>query len=165
MDIKEYQIRQNEFKRPVLITKDVHNIQKVHEMAASYDNSEVFVEALEEIFDVSQLAEEYVWMFCLNSAFRITGVFEVSHGAINSALFCSREILQKALLAGATGIVLAHCHPSGMVSPSSRDICVTKQLYDACNIIGIQLYDHVIVGCDSSLESFSFKKEKMMVNW
>ncbi len=165
MDIKEYQIRQNEFKRPVLITKNVHNIQKVHEIAKSYTNAGVIIEALNEIFDVSHLAEEYVWMFSLNSACKITGVFEISHGAVDKAFFCSREIIQRALLAGATSMILAHCHPSGEVSPSSKDICVTKQLYDACKMIGVPLLDHLIVGCDSSLEYFSFSEEKMMANW
>lgn len=165
MDIKEYQVKQNEFRRPVLVTKDVHEVQKVCDISSSFDSPSVIADMLDEMFDVSHLVEEYVWMLCTDAAYVINGVFEISHGSVNRSLFSSREIIQKALLAGAVNIVLAHCHPSGNPTPSDMDIVVTKNLYDACKLMNIPLRDHIIVGCDTSKDYYSFLEEDVMSNW
>jgi len=49
---------------------------------------------------------------------------------------------------------VAHNHPSSAVTPSLKDRAVTKQLFDAGNLIGIPLLDHLIVGAD---DFYSFK--------
>lgn len=165
MDIKEYQVKLNEYRKPVLIIKNVHDVQKVHEVTSSFDCSAKVADMLNDIFDVRHLAEEYVWMLCTDSAGKITGVFEISHGSVNRSIFSSREIIQKALLAGAVNIILAHCHPSGDPSPSDIDISVTKTLYDACNLMQIPLLDHIIVGCDTPTQYYSFLEENVMSNW
>ena len=90
--------------------------------------------------------EEYMYMLCLNNKNRITGVFEISHGNVNSSIVCPREVFQKALLANAVNIILMHNHPSGDPSPSTEDITVTKRLIEAGNILGVQVLDHIIIG-------------------
>jgi DNA repair protein RadC len=45
----------------------------------------------------------------------------------------------------ATGIIVAHNHPSGDPNPSKQDITTTQQLVAAGQILGVKLYDHVIV--------------------
>lgn len=90
--------------------------------------------------------EEYMYMLCLNNKNRITGVFEISHGNVNSSIVCPREVFQKALLANAVNIILMHNHPSGDPSPSTEDIKVTKRLIEAGNILGVQVLDHIIIG-------------------
>jgi hypothetical protein len=44
--------------------------------------------------------------------------------------------------------VLLHNHPSGDPTPSRADIEMTRQIANAAKPLGIQLYDHVIVGKD-----------------
>ncbi len=165
MEIKEYQIKQNEFRRPVLVTRDVHDIQKVCEMSASFNSPAVIADMLDQMFDVRHLTEEYVWMLCTDAAFVVNGVFEISHGSVDRALFSNREIIQKALLAGAVNIVLAHCHPSGVATPSDIDIAVTQKLHEACKLMNVPLRDHIIVGCDASADYYSFLENNMMSNW
>ena len=64
--------------------------------------------------------------------------------------------ISRALLCGAAGIVLAHNHPEGLPNPSREDFSVTDKVRAASEFIGVQLYDHIIVGRDSW---FSFAKE------
>jgi DNA repair protein RadC len=41
--------------------------------------------------------------------------------------------------------VAVHNHPSGDPSPSAEDMLLTKQLYEAGQILGVELMDHVII--------------------
>lgn len=91
-------------------------------------------------------SEEYLYMLCLNTKNKVIGVFEVSHGNVNSSIFGVREILQKALLANAVSIIMLHNHPSGDCTPSNEDINVTKRLKEAGKLIGVELLDHIIIG-------------------
>lgn len=90
--------------------------------------------------------EEYLYMICMNTKNKIIGVFEISHGTVNSSLFSVREIFQKALLANAVSIILMHNHPSGDPTPSREDIVVTERAKEAGKLIGIDILDHIIVG-------------------
>ena len=87
---------------------------------------------------------------------RLPGQELKKSGTHNAALVGIREIFIRALLCGAAGVVLAHNHPGGLPSPSREDFSVTDKVRAASEFIGIQLYDHIIVGQDSW---FSFAKE------
>lgn len=99
--------------------------------------------------------EEYMYMICMNTKNRIIGVFEISHGNVNSSIVGVREIFQKALLANAVSILLMHNHPSGDPTPSREDIEVTRRICEAGRILGIQVLDHIIIG-----DQYSSLKEK-----
>ena len=58
-------------------------------------------------------------------------------------LSCS---IKGALLANAMGIIVAHNHPSGEVEPSNEDRLLTSKRKEACELVGINLVDHIIVG-------------------
>lgn len=90
--------------------------------------------------------EEYMYMLCLNNKNRVTGIFEISHGNVNSSIVGPREVFQKALLANAVNIILMHNHPSGDPSPSKEDVDVTIRLTDAGKLLGIQVLDHLVIG-------------------
>ena len=85
-------------------------------------------------------------MLCMNTKNRIIGVFEISHGTVNSSVVGAREIFQKALLANAVHIILMHNHPSGDPSPSFEDIAITEKLMEAGKIIGVEVLDHLVIG-------------------
>ena len=90
--------------------------------------------------------EEHMYMFCLNNKNRVVGIFEISHGNVNSSIVGARETFQKALLANAVQIALVHNHPSGDTTPSKEDIFVTKKFMELGEFIGVPLVDHIIVG-------------------
>ena len=55
-----------------------------------------------------------------------------------------RELFEGALAFGASGIVIAHNHPSGVCRPSSQDIEATRRLSTVAQALDIQLLDHLI---------------------
>lgn len=67
-------------------------------------------------------------------------------GTVSSVPFYQREILKAAILLDASGIILAHNHPSGALEPSRQDITGTQKLSRLCEDLGIRFLDHVIVG-------------------
>lgn len=109
-----------------------------------------------DFMHIHEESEEYLYMICMNTKNKIIGVFEVSHGNVNSSIVGVREIFQKALLANAVSIIVMHNHPSGDPKPSREDVEVTKRLVEAGKILGVQVLDHIIVGDGS----FSSLKEK-----
>lgn len=70
----------------------------------------------------------------------------ITLGTATSTLAAPREVFRRAILAGATALVIAHNHPSGDPAPSAADLQITRVLRDSSKIIDIDLLDHVIVG-------------------
>ena len=54
-------------------------------------------------------------------------------------------IVQGALLSNATGIILAHNHPSGTLKPSKEDDRLTRRIVEAADIMNIRVNDHIIL--------------------
>lgn len=101
---------------------------------------------MEQYYKLSEEAEEYVYVICVNSKCRIIGIFELSHGTVSASIVSPRGIFQRALLIGATSIVLVHNHPSQDVTPSQDDVQVTHRIYECGKWMNLELLDHIIVG-------------------
>lgn len=69
----------------------------------------------------------------------------VATGDIDSVHVGIRAIVQRALIIGAAGIILAHNHPSGDNHASKADREVTRALARAVSGLGIALFDHLII--------------------
>lgn len=89
---------------------------------------------------------EFFVVIAVNAKGEIVGYNESGIGDICSSPASPREILKFAIMANAAGIILAHNHPSGSPEESSADIETTDRIRKACEIIGIQLLDHLIIG-------------------
>ena len=98
---------------------------------------------------------EHVKLLLLNAKNFIVRIVDISKGGMNSAIVEPKEILQEAIKSGIPKIILVHNHPSGDSTPSKADIDLTKRLYSAANILGIQLLDHIVIGdrCYTSIFS------------
>ncbi|MBW2000271.1 MAG: DNA repair protein RadC [Deltaproteobacteria bacterium] len=77
------------------------------------------------------------------------GVSLISIGDLTCSVVHPREVFKAAILASASGIIVAHNHPSGSPAPSKDDLRVTFMLKQAGEIINIPLLDHIIVGRDT----------------
>ena len=126
------------------------------ELSVNYPEVDRFMNCPEKIvrlakgyLRIHENTEEYLYMLCMNTKLRLIGVFELSHGNVNSSVFSVREIFQKALLANAVSIILVHNHPSGSCAPSIEDIRATNRAVEAGKIVGVDVLDHIIVGRDS----------------
>ncbi len=100
---------------------------------------------------------EHFVVLLLNTKNRLIGINTVSIGSLSSSLAHPREVLKPAILANADGIVVAHNHPSGDVSPSADDLRNTAKLKAGAKLLGIELLDHIIIG--EGGRYYSFKEE------
>ena len=80
----------------------------------------------------------------------------VSLGSLNTTRTHPREIFKLLVLVGANGFVLTHNHPSNCLEPSPEDLEFTRSIQRAGELIGIELYDHVVI----SDEGFSSLRER-----
>ena len=101
---------------------------------------------------------EYVKLLLLNAKNVVVRIVDISKGGMNSAIVEPKEILQEAIRAGIPKIILVHNHPSGDSTPSRADIEMTKRLYNASNILGIQLLDHIVIGNGCYTSIFSIER-------
>ena len=83
----------------------------------------------------------------------------VSIGSVNSAFIVPREVFKHAIVNNAAGILLVHNHPSGDCKPSEDDLCITERIWKASDLLGIQVFDHVIIGEGNF---YSFREQKKL---
>ena len=84
-----------------------------------------------------------------------------SMGGLNETIAHPREIFKASILSNAAAIMLMHNHPSGNLTPSRHDTMITDRMAKMCELMGIPLLDHVIVGGDNR-QYFSFKEKKLL---
>lgn len=92
--------------------------------------------------------DEQVCLICLDAKCKVLDCRIIHKGSINSVNVSTRKILEIALRLGATSVVLAHNHTSGIAVPSPEDISTSQQLCSALRAAGITLGDHIIVAGD-----------------
>lgn len=143
MRIVKYKTKLTEDQKAVLEKEFTVNCPEVDR---KLNSPEKVVSLAKYYLRLHEQTEEYVYMICTNNKLNMTGIFEISHGNVNSTVMGAREIFQKALLANAVSIFLMHNHPSGDPTPSHEDIEVTKRLVKAGEIVGVQVLDHLIIG-------------------
>jgi DNA repair protein RadC len=88
--------------------------------------------------------KEHFYVMHLDTRSRINMVELVNIGTLTASLIHPRETFRRAVIRGSASIIVAHNHPSGEVDPSEEDTKVTKLLFEAGNILGIKMLDHVI---------------------
>lgn len=121
---------------------------------SSQDVAELFMDELR--FEKVEFAK----LVLLNSKNYIVKVVDISKGGTNSAIVEPKEILQEAIKTSSPRMILIHNHPSGDSTPSLSDVEMTRRLYSAANIVGIQLLDHIVIGdgCYTSI----FSRERIV---
>ena len=100
-------------------------------------------------YAVSQLSlntYETVLVVCLNAKKMVQSCERIIGGSLVEAQIYPRNIAEVALLKRAHGILLIHNHPSGDPTPSHADAETTESVRSALESIGVQLFDHIIVG-------------------
>lgn len=96
--------------------------------------------------DMTSLKQEHFVVLFLNVKNQILHKQTIFIGSLNASIVHPREIFREAVKRSAASIICAHNHPSGNPTPSTEDIDVTKRLYEAGLLMGIELLDHVIIG-------------------
>ena len=91
---------------------------------------------------------ENVFLLCLDAKCEVICCKKVGEGNVNSANIPIRRVVEMALGANATSVVLAHNHPSGLAIPSADDIQTTYRVAAALEAVEITLADHIVVADD-----------------
>ena len=105
--------------------------------------------------DVDKEPIETLFLLLFDTRLRLIGLSRLSTGTATMSIVDPKAILQTALLSNATGIMLAHNHPSGDCAPSLEDRNATDKVKAICDLVGIQFHDHLIIGHDDQYFSFS----------
>ena len=113
-------------------------------------SSQKAVDLLRRIFteETIELREQFAFIL-LNRANEVIGWYNLSIGSISGTVADARYIVQCAILSNASGVILAHNHPSGQLQPSQSDITLTDKIKNACLLFDINVLDHIIVTTES----------------
>ncbi len=121
---------------------------KLQKITSSQDAYEQF----QGIFN--DLKVEEFWVIFLNRANAVISKLNISKGGVSGTVVDPKVIFHHALANLATGIILAHNHPSGNLKPSRADIDITNKLVAAGRHLDIKVFDHLIV-TNSNYYSFA----------
>ncbi len=101
------------------------------------------------------LDREMFGILLVDTRNRVTAMHNVSIGSLNGSLVHPREVFKAAILRSAADIILFINHPSGDPNPSREDTELTRRLFEAGLLLGIEVLDHLVLGDDGRY--FSFK--------
>ena len=108
---------------------------------------------------IGELPHEEFWIIYVNNSNKVIQKNQLSKGGITGTLVDVRLALKNALEVGATGIILAHNHPSGTLKPSTADKQLTQKLKTAGESLDIKVLDHLII---TEKAYFSFADENQL---
>jgi len=122
------------------------------------------IESSKNAFDLIQgelidLPHEEFWVILLNRANRLIKKKRISEGGVSGTVADPKIIFKFAVEELASGIIVAHNHPSGNLKPSDSDIILTKKLKEAGKVLEISLLDHLIIAHNGY---FSFTDEGLI---
>ncbi len=105
------------------------------------------------------LPREEFWVLFLDRKNQLLVSERLGQGSVDQAPVYPREVLRRALEVGASAMILAHNHPSGDPTPSRQDLDMTRTVAEGAKALGLNVWDHMIVGRDKIL---SLKSEGLM---
>ncbi|GFH41805.1 UPF0758 protein LL1007 [Lactococcus hodotermopsidis] len=111
--------------------------------------------------EMSDFDQEHLVAVYLDGKNKIIKKRTIFVGTVNSASANPREILHFALKTLAAGLLIAHNHPSGDPQPSDADMIFTERMENACDNVGINFIDHIVIGHS---RYFSFQENGLMLS-
>jgi DNA repair protein RadC len=109
--------------------------------------------------DLLDIPHEEFWVILLNRANRVIKKIQISQGGVSGTVVDPRIIFKLAVEALASGIIVAHNHPSGNLTASQADILLTQKLKEGGKLLEIQVLDHVII---AGQKYFSFADDGLI---
>lgn len=94
---------------------------------------------------IGDLNHEEFWVLFLNNSNKVVFKTNLSKGGLTGTVVDVRILFKLALEQQATGLILAHNHPSGKLKPSEADLSITRKIKEASKLLEITLLDHLII--------------------
>lgn len=120
----------------------LHALVQAMQLPSSMTGPEEVARALAPI---ASRGREELWLLTVDSSLRPLSRVRVAQGGRTSCSATPADVLRRAILDGATGLFLAHNHPSGDPRPSASDRRFTTQLSRAARPLGITVHDHLVL--------------------
>ncbi|POR20779.1 hypothetical protein BWK57_12400 [Flavobacterium columnare] len=143
MNIKQFELKKIETH---------YKVEKITSSKESY-------KYIREFYSDDIEAYESAFILLLNNANKTIGYAKISQGGIAGTVVDVRLILKYAVEGLATGVIIAHNHPSGKLTPSDLDLDMTKKVKNALKCLDILLLDHIILTSDGF---YSFNDEGIL---
>lgn len=129
--------------QPQPLTETINGAKDIHKLL------------IKRVYDEETIGyRETFKVLLLNNSNKIIGYTTISEGGLTCTIVDVRMIMQTALVSNATSIILTHNHPSGNPHPSIHDDNLTKKIKSVCELMDIQLLDHIIVTPYDSFYSY-----------
>jgi len=109
--------------------------------------------------NMRDLKKEIFKIVLLDVKNKIIRDIDVSVGSLTESIVHPREVLKEIIKASAASVIFLHNHPSGESNPSKNDMDITERLAGACELVGVKVLDHIILGEDNY---FSFAQEGLL---
>jgi DNA repair protein RadC len=123
---------------PITLPKITNSSQAYKALISTWDHNRI------------ELIEQFK-VLLINRSSRLLGIYELSSGGTNATIADPKLIFAAALKSVASGIILAHNHPSGSLSPSIKDINLTRKIKQGAALLDIEVIDHLILTKESYL--------------
>ncbi|GIL15081.1 MAG: UPF0758 protein [Chloroflexota bacterium] len=107
--------------------------------------------------DMTRLEQEEMRTLLLDTKNRVLARPRVYQGSVHTTVVRIGELFREAVRANASGIILAHNHPSGDPTPSPEDAAITREIVKAGALLDIEVLDHLVIG---ALGKFTSLKER-----
>ena len=107
--------------------------------------------------EMSSEKQEILKVLVLNNKNYVTKVKDIVKGETNFAKVSIKQILAENIKSQEPKLIMIHNHPSGDSNPSQSDIEITEKTIEACELMGIELLDHVVIGRDNYKSILSMK--------
>lgn len=104
-------------------------------------------------------SQEVFAVLCLDSQLRKLSFKKLFYGSINCCNVSINQLLRYVIQKHATFIVIAHNHPKGFAKPSREDYDLTQEILKACQLLEIELLDHMIIAAE---QSYSFAEHGLI---
>ncbi len=136
-------------KRSALFLKLIRNVFKKYSLEQVQDKE--LIRTPEEVLSYCKASlsgnhEECLELIYMSVRNTVLGAEIISYGTLDRVSISPRKIVERALAAKASALILVHNHPSGDPSPSLEDIAMTKDVCRAAALFGITVHDHIIIG-------------------
>ena len=99
--------------------------------------------------NMRDLKKEIFKIVLLDVKNKIIRDIDVSVGSLTESIVHPREVLKEIIKASAASVIFLHNHPSGESNPSKNDMDITERLAGACELVGVKVLDHIILGEDN----------------
>ncbi len=109
--------------------------------------------------ELANAEQEHVKVVLVDSRNYVIATPTLYKGSLNSASVRIGELFRDAIRRNAAAIIVAHNHPSGDPSPSPEDITLTRQVYEAGKILGVDVLDHIIIGSHTRCVSLKERRQ------